>query len=120
MSSALTFIPWILILISIAIGALNITSAINLLRERYTGSMLMLTGSGIALLGQLGQDAYAMAMQANDYFRANSNITTLAISSLTTLGALLFSIGLLLHTLHQRGMANRIAELEAILNSRNE
>lgn len=120
MSSALTFIPWILI--SVVIGALNITSAIYLLRERHMGPMLMLAGSGIALLGQLGQIAGTVVMLFGyrSAFITNSTMSMLAVSALATLGTLLFSIGLLLHALHQRGKANRIAELEAILNSRSE
>ena len=120
MSSSLTFIPWFLI--SIAVGALNITSAIYLLRERHTGPMLMLAGSGIALLGQLGQiTGTAIALFGHrSGFLASPVMSVLAISALSALGSLLFAIGLLLHAVHQRGKADRIAELEAILNSRNE
>jgi len=112
--SLLTLVPWFLI--SVIIIALHVISALILLKERHAGPMLMLAGSAISLLGQIS----SMVVQVFMMRGGPPNIKWLtATSSGASLGAILFSIGLLLHALHQRAKANRIAELEAILNSRN-
>jgi hypothetical protein len=107
-------IPWFLI--SLVLWALNITSAVILLNERHSGPWLMLTGSGIALVGQIGSRLLIFTLRTNNF----KTDWFAAMGALSSLGALLFSIGLLLHALHQRGKANRIAELEMILNSRDK
>ena len=111
--SIFALVPWLLI--SLAIAALHITSAIILLKERHLGPWLMLTGSAITLVGQVGSMMIPLSLLRRGVFKSE---WTYAISAFTSLGAFLFAIGLLLHALRQRGKANRIAELEAILNSR--
>ena len=114
--SLLTFLPWLLI--SFVLAALHITSAVILLRERHSGPWLMLAGSATALLGQIASMVVqAFLMQSRSGPPPVAWLS--ATSSLSSLGSLLFAIGLLLHALRQRGKANRIAELEAILNSRS-
>lgn len=112
--SILTILPWLFS--SLLIGGLHVTSAAILLRERHTGPWLMLAGSAIALVGQTS----AKVMQFFLDRRSDLDFKLIfASTALATLGALMFAIGLLLYALHQRGKANRIAELEAILNSRD-
>jgi hypothetical protein len=111
--SVLTLVPWLMTLV---IAALHLTSAVILLRERHLGPWLMLTGSAIALVGKVGSMLIPVSLLRRGLIK---NEWMLAIAAFSSLGALLFAIGLLLHALRQRGKANRIAELEAILNSRN-
>lgn len=98
------------------VGALNITSAVILLRDRHVGPWLMLAGSGIALVGQVASTLCQIFLIRPGNFKIE---WFTAIGAFSALGTLLFAIGLLLHALHQRGKANRIAELEAILASRD-
>jgi hypothetical protein len=114
--SILSIIPWFLV--SFIITALHIAAAVILLKERHSGPILMLVGSAITLLGQIG-GAVVQVFLMRTNFRPESYQWITATSALSSLGALLFAIGLLLHALRQRGKANRIAELEMILNSRN-
>lgn len=98
------------------ISGLNITAAICLMKEKHIGVILMLVGGVIALIMQIVSYVMPYFFKYSHPFDFNS--VWLVQISLSFIGPLIFSIGLLLHALHQRGKANRIAELEAILNSR--
>ena len=77
----------------------------------------MLVGSIITVIGQVSRIFVQMIVMPN--FSASGNMQWLtATAAISGLGGLLFAIGLLLYALHPRGKANRIAELESILNSR--
>lgn len=113
-SSLLSIVPWFLA--ALLICGLHIASAVILLRERHAGPWLMLAGSAISLVGQAG----VMVLQLFP-LRRNGGIDfqrIQAASAFSALGALMFAIGLLLVALHLRGRANRVAELEMILQSR--
>lgn len=116
--SSLVFVPWLLL--SLVIIGLNITSAVLLLREKHAGTWLMLAGGGVSLLGTLVHFVVQMMM----VLQPQRMMVELAIKWLTpagalaSLGSLVFAIGLLMHALRERGKASRIAELEAILQSR--
>ncbi len=114
-SSILSIAPWFLT--TFIIGGIYITTAVILLKERHFSAWLMLAGSCISLLGQIG----SMAISFNLMNSGKPNFEfIIAISGFSYLGALLFAIGLLLHALHLRGKSNRIQELEAILASLQE
>ena len=104
------------ILLVLLIGGLNVTSAVILLRERHPGPWMMLAGSAIALVGQTSTLVMQFLLTRHSDFDFKWRLAGTAFG---TLGALTFAIGLLLHALHLRGKANRITELEAILNSRD-
>jgi hypothetical protein len=105
-------LPWFLA--TFVIGGMYITAAVLLLKERHFSAWLMLAGSCIALIGQMGPMFFRFVMVSSANFKPEH---LLAISAFGSLGALLFAIGLLLHALHQRSKSNRIQELEAILAS---
>ena len=105
-------VPWLFS--AFVIGAMHISSAVILLKERHFSAWLMLAGSCIALLGQIGTRVFQKFLVGPGDFTIEQ---LLAISAFASLGTLLFAIGLLLHALHQRSKANRIQELEAILAS---
>jgi hypothetical protein len=110
--SVFSMLPWLLI--TFLIGAIHITSSVILLRQRHISAWMMLTGSCIALLGQVGFKAYEML-----WFGGRDFIPEylLVISAFTNLGALLFAIGLLFHVFQLRSKSSRIQELEAIIAS---
>ena len=108
MSYSLSYLIWPLL--SLLLGGLQITAAVFLLRERGWGPWLMLIGSGIAVGGSVAFRIMVLVMTSSNKVQVYT-----AVSSLTTLGSLLFGIGLLLHALQRRAQGNRIAELEAIL-----
>ena len=113
--SLLSIVPWLLS--GLLVGGLNIATAVILLRERHTGPWLMLAGSAITLMGQASVIVFQFFVIRS---RPGLNLQwMLASSAFSALGALLFAIGLLLFALHLRGRANRVAELEQILNSMN-
>jgi hypothetical protein len=114
--SILSIIPWFLA--SFIVAALHIAAAVILLKEHHSGPILMLVGSAIALIGQVGSAVLQIVLIRNNSLAETIQWIT-ATSAFSSLGTILFAIGLLLHALRQRGKANRIAELEAILNSRN-
>jgi hypothetical protein len=115
--SILTLIPWFLL--SILVAGMHIFSSVILLKERHIGAWLMLVGSVVTILGEVGSIVVQFVAMRNLGSFGNWQWLT-AIAGISGLGALLFAIGLLLHALHQRNKTNRIAELEAILNSRQE
>lgn len=107
--------PIVWSLFSVALGSLSITASIFLLKERHIGPWMMLAGSIFTLTGQIGSSVLQFLMfQSNDMGRIQ---WMMASGSFASFGALIFGIGLLLHALRQRGKADRIAELEAILRS---
>ena len=101
-------------LISLLLGGLQITAAVLLLRERGSGPWLMLVGGMISMVGHA-----ALPIVVTDLNFKGPYWTVTVLSSLGTLGSLLFGIGLLLHALQRRALGNRIAELEAILAARH-
>jgi hypothetical protein len=110
------------ILVGFLITAVNLISAIALLKQRHMGPRLMFAGACVSISGMIAMIGFQIflisGITKTNGFMAYQN-WWLPISSLNYLGSLLFAIGLLLHALHLRGRADRIAELEAILNSRN-
>lgn len=120
-SSVLSVLPWFVS--SLLFSSLQIASAVILLKERHLAPWLMLTGSAMALIGQTGSLLIQAFLMGSGHFQMGSGRFqmqyVIATYALATLGHLLFCIGLLLHALHQRAKADRIAQLEAILESRN-
>lgn len=113
--SLLTMVPWILV--SIIVTALNVISAVVLLRERHLGAWLMLAGSATYLLGQFGSFVVQIAFMTGNRLAVGNMQFMMAFPAVSALGSLLFAVGVLLHALHQRAKANRITELEAIIAS---
>ncbi len=79
---------------------------------------IMLIGAVTGMLGNLSSTA---ASFLGSLFSGSDSAMTIytATWGLTVLGAMGFTIGLLLHTLRRRALDNRISELEAILASRD-
>lgn len=75
----------------------------------------MLGGGVVSMMGQVGWWILPM------YCRSVGVTTPIEFyyigSAAIALGAVIFSIGLLLHALRLRGQGNRVAELEAILTT---
>lgn len=117
-SFSISFISLVWPLLAILIGALEIGIAVLLLREQGPGPKIMLGGAVMGLLGHLSGIAVMFLMNQTGLTEFNEAALT-ATLSLTGLGSMAFAIGLLLHALHRRALANRIAELEAILASRD-
>ena len=103
-------------LLSLLFGALQVTAAILLLRERGMGPWMMLCGSVIGLIGSVGSSGFSILSRLYSIMEVG-NIMIL-LSFVSAFGHLLFTIGLLLYALQRRALANRITELEAILHSR--
>ena len=111
-------IPILWMLTSLLTTSVLVISAVLLLREATPGPWLMLAGSSISLLGVLG-NAIVLHWLSRWLDMASGTFAWFtAISAFSFFGYLLFAIGLLLHALSLRGRADRIAELEAILRSR--
>ena len=96
-----------------------IASSVLLLRERASGPWLMLAGSALSVVGMLASLALQIYVTrvSVTWVRDFYDNAILAVASLSSLGALLFAIGLLLHALRQKTKANRVAELEGIIAS---
>jgi hypothetical protein len=107
-------VPWLLA--SLVIGALHITSAVILSKERHLGAWLMLAGSVVMLLGQIAQFAIQIAIASGSVNVERIHLMAVT-SSVSNLGGLTFAVGLLLHALYQRAKIHRVAELEAIIAS---
>lgn len=116
MSVSFSFLSLAWPLLAILLGSLEISIAVLLLREKGPGPKLMLGGAIMGLLGNLSKLGAMFMMNQSGNF---SEAAYAATWSLTALGSLLFTIGLLLFTLHRRALTNRITELEAILASRD-
>lgn len=112
--SLLSMLPWFVI--SGMVAALNITSAVILLKDRHIGAWLMLGGSGVSLLGLVGHFSMQIVMLLGTADSGRIKLFTV-MSSVSYLGAVLFSVGLLLHALYQKSKTNRVTELEAIITS---
>lgn len=78
----------------------------------------MLAGSIAGLLGCLAHGILIPFLMSGHSIDMMTWVT--AITGFSFFGYLIFVIGLLLHALSLRGRADRIAELEAILRSRDE
>lgn len=113
------FIPQIAwMLASMLVISVQIIAAVLLLREKHIGPWLMLAGAVVSLMGALAHPFIAFFSSLAG--RIDLMSTYMALAGLGYFGALLFGIGLLLHALNQKGRADRIAELEAILHSRHQ
>lgn len=108
------------LLTAILISALSITASALFLRERSAGPWLMLIGSIIFALCLLPKAIYVSisfsGVSTNAMLEGVMYFTIwnwLAISA-----SMVFSVGLILTALRRRGLANRIAELETLLEAR--
>jgi hypothetical protein len=96
-------------------AGLQIAASVLLIRDRGWIPWLMLVGAALSTLGQFSGLITHFLFPA---FSRNSNFMIYEVSnSVTFLGLLLFSLGLLVYALHRRRQADRVAELEAILAS---
>lgn len=111
-------------LTSILVHVLVIISTVLFIRERATGAWVMLAGAATALIGFTVPQIIYVAISYLGAGRVSPPIESLMYYSvwtwLSTGGALLFAIGFVLVALRRRGLANRITELEMLLNSRNQ
>jgi len=105
-------------LLALLLGALEICIAVMLLKEEGAGPKLMLGGAITGLLGNLAFNAVPFLGAVIDTGAPVQVIYTVTWA-LTGIGATLFTLGLLLYVLRRRALATRIAELEAILGSRD-
>lgn len=113
----LLMIAWTLM--SLLSDGLLIASSILLLRERHPSAWMMLAGSSISVVA-LGA-SYILPIVLSSSGKSSSAFKSIySISALSSLGHLIFCIGLLLFVLHRRGLAKRVAELESILASRDK
>ncbi|RYD48100.1 MAG: hypothetical protein EOP85_04240 [Verrucomicrobiaceae bacterium] len=105
-------------ILALLLGAMQITASIILLKEKGPGPLMMLVGSVVSVLGSIALPLLSFLM---NYLNADFNEPAyMAIWSLSILGSLIFSIGLLLFALRRRAMTVRIAELEAIITSKGD
>ena len=121
MSAFPNFMTIIWLLISLVFAAIQITSSVILLRERNLGPWLMLTGAVISLAGQVASHVFVFSFNTGGRFVASSSLANLmtVASGVAAFGSLLFLGGLFFFALTRRGLAARIAELEAILAERH-
>lgn len=112
--SLLGLLPWLVV--SVVLAALNITAAVILLKDRHLGAWLMLAGCAVSLLGQIGHFVMQFTVMTGKFDSGQFHLFAV-MSSVTYLGALVFSAGLLLHALYQQSKGKRVAELEAIIAS---
>lgn len=105
-------------MLALLLGALEIGISLMLLKEEGVGPKLMLGGAVAGLLGNLGSFAVPFLWE---WLVGNNPVELpyVVMWSLTGLGSTLFTLGLLLYVLRRRALATRIAELEAILDSRS-
>lgn len=117
-ATSLSFLTIIWSLLALLLGAMQITIAILLLKEKGAGPKLMLAGAVASILGNVGSASMSFLADL-----LNSGDSAMAlywiVSAVSALGALLFTIGLLLNVLRRRALTTRIAELEAILRSQD-
>ncbi len=106
-------------LIALLFGGLQITAAALLLRERGSGSWLMLIGGIVSVVGHVAIPIIVFFFNSGG---SDPIVSTLfvVLPSFATLGSLIFAIGLLLHALRRRALGSRIAELESILAATHE
>ncbi|RYD17613.1 MAG: hypothetical protein EOP88_25650 [Verrucomicrobiaceae bacterium] len=117
-ATSLSFLTIIWSLLALLLGAMQITIAILLLKEKGAGPKLMLAGAVASILGNVG--SASMSFLADLLNSGDSAIALYwIVSAVSALGALLFTIGLLLNVLRRRALTTRIAELEAILRSQD-
>jgi uncharacterized BrkB/YihY/UPF0761 family membrane protein len=113
--------PVLWLLATMLINFAQIIAAVLLLRERHIGAWLMFSGSVITLIGSLIlQAGFSFLFERMGIRSPSYESIITVVSSFTYLGAFLFAIGLLLHALRLRGRADRIAELEAILQAQHQ
>jgi uncharacterized PurR-regulated membrane protein YhhQ (DUF165 family) len=110
-------------LTSILVHLILIVTAVLFLRERATGAWLMLAGAATALIGFTIPQLVYVAISFLGADRVSAPVESLMYYSvwtwLSTAGALLFAVGVLLVALRRRGLSNRIEELETLLDARN-
>jgi uncharacterized BrkB/YihY/UPF0761 family membrane protein len=115
----LTQIGWMLA--TLLVVSVQIISSVLLLREKHIGPWLMLAGSVITLIGSLVMRVgFAFFLDRIGMHLSTYQWVFTAISAFSYFGSFLFGLGLLLYALRQKGRADRIAELEAILHSRHQ
>ena len=108
------------LLTAVFISALSITASAIFLRERSAGPWLMLTGAIVFAICLLPKAIYVSI----SFFGAETNALLEGVmyftiwNWLSISASMVFSIGLLLIALRRRGLARRIAELETLLEAR--
>lgn len=116
---AINSIPIVWWLTSFLTASVLVTVSALLLRDRKPGPRLMLAGSSIYLLVVLGNGVFIHVLPGALGITTGTLAWYTVTSTLLLFSHLIFAIGLLLHALSLRGRADRIAELEAILRSRD-
>lgn len=111
-----SLMSYLLPMLAILLGALEIWIALLLWREKGPGPKVMLAGALMGILGNLSGPVVLFLASPGKFNEAAYT----AAWSLATLGAMMFTIGLLLHALHRRSLSSRIRELETILASRSQ
>jgi uncharacterized membrane protein YfcA len=114
--TALPQIAWLLA--TLLVVSVQIVSSVMLLREKHIAPRLMLAGSVISLIGGLA--GHILALFFVQRLEIDPMVAFNALNGLSYTGHLTFCIGLLLYALHQKGRADRIAELEAIIHSMHQ
>lgn len=108
------------LLTAVFISALSITASVLFLRERSAGPWLMLIGSIIFAVCLLPKAIYVsisfFGVATNEMLEGLMYFTIW--NWLATSGSMVFCIGLLLTALRRRGLSKRIAELEMLLEAR--
>lgn len=100
---------------SLLISVLQLVAAVILIKDRTRGSEIMIGGGVVALVGQVGLWTIPLYVSSSE---PNLMIDIyLGATSLFALGSVFFVIGLVLYALHRRGQGNRVAELEAIIET---
>lgn len=105
MHSASSLMMYLWPLLSLMIGALQVTAAIVLLRERGMAPWMMLIGSVIGVVSGVGSSVFAVVLSRQVPTGVGSIL--MAMSAFAWGGHLLFSIGLLLYALQRRLLAGK-------------
>lgn len=106
-------VPIIHMLISVICFAAQITAALYLLPDKGSGPWLVLVGSVVTMIGMVG--AWFVP-----YFSPGPlNLTYINLMApvVVICGSLISCSGWLMYALHRRGQRNRVAELEAIIET---
>jgi heme/copper-type cytochrome/quinol oxidase subunit 1 len=110
-------------LTSIFVQLVVIAAAVLFLRERAAGAWVMLAGAIVALIGFSIPQIVYVAISFLGADRVSAPVESLMYYSVwtwfSTAGSLVFAVGLFLVALRRRGLAQRIAELETLLDARN-
>jgi len=108
------------LLTAVFISALSVTASAIFLRERSAGPWLMLTGSIVFAICLLPKAIYVsisfFGVATNDMLEGAMYFTIW--NWLSVSASMVFSVGLILTALRRKGLAKRIAELETLLEVR--